>query len=69
MMLYETLTGIVWRSEKLIGKHSGVGISPSNYLMELCKEGREHRIMAFIDKNKDRLQQDFYDARGLEATY
>lgn len=55
LILYETVTGIIWRSEKIDGKHSGVGIGMTNYLMELTREGQEHRMMAFLDKHSERL--------------
>jgi len=55
LILYETVTGIIWRSEKVDGKHSGVGIGMTNYLMELAREGQEHRMMAFLDKHAERL--------------
>lgn len=70
LILYETLTGITWRTEHIDGKHSGVGLVTTNYIMEISKEGSEHRMMNFITKNTDRLQKDFSDARGLgQSTY
>lgn len=68
--LFETLTGINWRTEKIDGKHSGIAIGYNNYAMELCKEGQEHRMMAFLNNEKDRLLKEFTDARGLpDSTY
>ena len=65
LMVYESITGVTWRSEKVDGKHSGVGIALTNYLMELSREGQEHKMMGFIERYRDRLQKEFYDARGL----
>ncbi len=39
LILYETLTAITWRSERLDGKHTGVGVGLTNYLMEIAREG------------------------------
>jgi len=36
LLLYETLTGIVWRTENIDGKHSGVAIALTNYVMEVA---------------------------------
>ncbi len=55
IMLYETLTGIIWRSEKIDGKHSGVTTVNTNFIMEMVKEGQEHKMMLFMAKNNDRL--------------
>jgi hypothetical protein len=65
LMLYETITGITWRSEHIDGKHSGVAIASSNYMMEVCKEGLEHKMSRFLDQERDRLLKDFQDVRGL----
>lgn len=68
--LYETLTGITWRTERIDGKHSGVAIANTNYIMECCKEGVEHRMAQFIDKERERLVRDFHDVRGFsESTF
>ena len=44
LILYETITGITWRSENIDGKHTGVAVASTNYMMEVCKEGLEHRM-------------------------
>jgi hypothetical protein len=59
LILYETITGITWRSEHIDGKHSGVAVASTNYMMEVCKEGLEHRMSNFLDKEKERLLKDF----------
>jgi hypothetical protein len=43
-VLYETLTNITWRTEKIDGKHSGVAIANTNIMIEVSKEGYEHRM-------------------------
>ena len=52
IMLYETLTGITWRTEKLHGRHSGVGIAVSNFIFELAKEGLEHKLINMLEREK-----------------
>jgi WD40 repeat protein len=44
LILYETLTGITWRTERIDGKHSGIAITNTNYMMEVCHEGVEHKM-------------------------
>jgi hypothetical protein len=63
--LYETLTGITWRTERIDGKHSGVAIANTNYIMEVCKEGFEHRMVQLLEKDSERLLNDFNDVRGF----
>lgn len=65
LMLYETITGITWRTEHIDGKHSGVAIASTNYMMEVCKEGLEHKMARFLEHEKERLLKDFQDVRGL----
>ena len=36
--IYETLTGITWKTENFPGKHSGVSIIASNFMFEVGKE-------------------------------
>jgi hypothetical protein len=59
LILYETITGITWRSEHIDGKHSGVAVASTNYMMEVCKEGLEHRMSKFLEKERERLLKDF----------
>jgi hypothetical protein len=44
LILYETLTGISWRTERIDGKHSGIAIANTSYMMEVCHEGVEHKM-------------------------
>ena len=55
LVMFETLTRMTWRTEKVDGKHSGVAAMPTNYVLELTREGYEHNIMKFLDKNGERL--------------
>jgi len=57
--LYETLTGITWRTEyqpyarKDIGlRHSGLAITSSNLLLESAKEGQEMNLYKAYDIRK-----------------
>jgi WD40 repeat protein len=50
-ILYETLTGITWRTERIDGKHSGISISNTNYMMEVCHEGLEHKMAKFLARD------------------
>jgi hypothetical protein len=59
IILYETLTGITWRTEKIDGKHSGISIANTNYMMEVCKEGIEHKMAKFIERENERLLNEF----------
>jgi len=42
VVLYETLTGITWRTEKFQGRHSAIALRASSFMFEVAKEGREH---------------------------
>jgi hypothetical protein len=42
IQLYESLTGITWRTEKLSGCHSGLAIKINDFTFEVSKEGSEH---------------------------
>lgn len=55
LVLYETLTGVTWRTEKIDGKHSGVATIPTNFIMEVVKEGIEHKMISFIERHRERL--------------
>lgn len=55
LVLYETLTGVTWRTEKIDGKHSGVAIACSNNIMEVAKEGMEHKLMNLLERDMERL--------------
>lgn len=55
LSLYETITGVTWRTEKMDGKHSGVAVIASNYIMEVMREGIEHKMMGLLDTHKERL--------------
>jgi hypothetical protein len=37
----------------------------SNYIMELMREGIEHKMMVLLENYKERLQREFYEARGI----
>ncbi len=50
-ILYETLTGITWRTEMIDGKHSGIYASNTNYMMEVCHEGIEHKMALFLSRD------------------
>lgn len=39
IIIYEVLTGIKWKQEKLLGRHSGVAITTNNFIFEVAKEG------------------------------
>ena len=54
-LLYETLTGITWRTERIDGKHSGISIANTNYMMEVCHEGVEHKMAKFLARDQERL--------------
>lgn len=71
VIVIETLTGVQWRIERVIGStQAGAAVGMSNFIMEMAPEGEEHRLMAYIDKERERLQREFAEARGLgEATY
>ena len=55
MILYETLTSITWRTERIEGKHSGIAMSNSNFMLEVCHEGVEHKMAKLIAREQDRL--------------
>jgi hypothetical protein len=55
LVLYETLTGVTWRTEKIDGKHSGLAIACSNNIMEVAKEGMEHKLMNLLERDMERL--------------
>ena len=50
IMIYETLTGIIWKTEKLYGKHSGISLIANNFIYEVSKEGFEHKIINMLEK-------------------
>lgn len=52
IIIYETLTGITWRSEKFVGSHSGLAIRASNFIIEIGKEGKEHELNGFIKSKR-----------------
>ena len=68
IVLYETLTGIIWKTERLPGKHTGVAIIESNFVYEVAKEGYEHRLINLLEREKGRLYGEFAEARGLNDT-
>jgi WD40 repeat protein len=53
--LYETLTGIIWRSERMEGKHSGLALRINSFVYEGAKEGNEHKMHSFVQREKDKL--------------
>ena len=63
-IIYETLTGITWRTERLNGRHSGLAIVASNFMFELSKEGLEHRLINLIEQKKMKLHEEYIEARG-----
>ena len=45
MLLYETMTDVVWRHDKIMGSHSGVALGYACMLNEYIKEGRETEVL------------------------
>ncbi|CDW78805.1 wd40 repeat-containing protein [Stylonychia lemnae] len=64
ILLYETLTAITWRTEKLYGKHSGISLVVSNFVFEAAKEGLEHKLINLLERQKTKLQDEYVEARG-----
>jgi len=62
-MIYECLTTITWKTEKLSGKHSAVALSTNNFLYEVAREGIEHKLIEMFAKKKQRFHEEFIDAR------
>ncbi len=71
MILYETLTSITWRTERIDGKHSGIAISNTNYIMEVCHEGIEHKMVQLINREQEKMIIDLQEARAgfAQSTY
>ena len=44
-ILYETLTGIFWRTDKIRGNHSGLAIAHTNIFYEYIQEGKEIPVL------------------------
>eukprot|EP00347_Sterkiella_histriomuscorum_P023951 403332820 len=69
ILIYETLTGITWRTEKLYGKHTGIALVASNFVFEVSKEGCEHKLINLLEREKSKLQDEYIEARGgFEST-
>lgn len=45
ILIYECLTAITWKSEKLSGKHTGVALVTNNFVYEVAREGIEHKMI------------------------
>lgn len=65
VQLYETLTGIIWRTERLVGNHKGIAIRTSDFMFEVSREANEHKLITFVKDQKQKLLNDFAEARGV----
>ena len=68
-ILYETITGITWRTEQFNGRHSGLALTIRNFVFEVAKEGREHKLINMLERQKTKLIDEYVEAReGFEST-
>ena len=47
--LYESLTGIVWRTDRYAGNHNGVALALHGAVFEFAAEGREEDLAAVLN--------------------
>lgn len=68
-MIYECLTAITWKTERLSGKHSGIAITANNFVYEVAREGIEHKMIEKLDKQKQKFHEEYIEARpGFEKS-
>ena len=67
ILIYECLTAITWKSEKLSGKHTGVALVTNNFVYEVAREGIEHKMIQMLEKHRHKFHEEYKEARvGFE---
>jgi hypothetical protein len=63
VLIYECLTSITWKTERLCGKHSGIAITSNNFMFEVAREGIEHKLISMLEKKKQKFYDEYIEAR------